>query len=122
MKLMHAIGLAAVLLGAALPALAFQEQTVGAPPAPSDKAAVAPETAPAPAPAEMQLSPEEAKKPVEGTEVRIPGLGKLGVLPKMDFGLELLYGANDGRPAAPVPDDHPTDDDLRIRGTMKHNF
>jgi hypothetical protein len=54
--------------------------------------------------------------------VRIPGLGKLGVLPKMDFGLELLYGANDGRPAAPAPDDIPTDDDLRIRGTMKHNF
>ncbi len=68
----------------------------------------------------MQLTPEEAKKPVEGTEVRIPGLGKLGVLPKMDFGLELLYGANEARPAAPDPQDQ--SDDLQIRGSVKHNF
>jgi hypothetical protein len=33
----------------------------------------------------------------KGTEVRIPGLGLIGVLPKMDFGLELLYGAHEGR-------------------------
>ena len=30
-----------------------------------------------------------------GTEVRIPGFGKVGVLPKLDFGLELLYGATE---------------------------
>ena len=35
----------------------------------------------------------------KGTEVRVPGLGLIGVLPKMDFGLELLYGAHDGRGA-----------------------
>lgn len=35
----------------------------------------------------------------KGTEVRIPGLGLIGVLPKMDFGLELLYGAQEGRAA-----------------------
>jgi len=39
----------------------------------------------------------------------------------MDFGLELLYGANDARSAAPTPQD-PADDDLQIRGTVKHNF
>ena len=60
-----------------------------------------------------------------GVEVRIPGLGKLGVLPKFDFGLELLYGANEqkdgqtqqqqGSPAA-VPDD------VQIRGSLKHRF
>jgi hypothetical protein len=122
MKLMHVLGASAVLLGAALPAVAFQEQTVGVPPAQSEKAPADVDPSAAVKPAEMQLSPEEAKRPVEGTEVRIPGLGKLGVLPKMDFGLELLYGANDGRPAVPAPDDIPTDDDLRIRGTMKHNF
>jgi hypothetical protein len=92
------------------------------PPAQTEQAPAQPEAGSGAKPVDMQLSPEEAKRPVEGTEVRIPGLGKLGVLPKMDFGLELLYGANDGRPAAPVPDDIPTDDDLRIRGTMKHNF
>jgi hypothetical protein len=122
MKLRYVLGASAVLLGAALPAWAFQEQSVGVPPAQTEQAPAQPEPGSGAKPIDMQLSPEEANRPVEGTEVRIPGLGKLGVLPKMDFGLELLYGANDGRPAAPVPDDIPTDDDLRIRGTMKHNF
>lgn len=121
MKLVH-ICLSAVLLGAALPALAFQEQTVGgAPAAQTETPAASAQPGTSVAPAEMQLSPEEAQKPAEGTEVRIPGLGKLGVLPKMDFGLELLYGANDARSAAPTPQD-PADDDLQIRGTVKHNF
>ena len=57
-----------------------------------------------------------------GTEIRIPGLGKLGVLPKMDFGLELLYGAAEGQPAA-QPETAPSpEDDLMIRGTVKHRF
>lgn len=119
MKITHVIGLTVVLLGAALPALAFQEQTVGAPPTQAAPPAAQPD--PALKPSEMQLSPEEAPKAPEGTEVRIPGLGKLGVLPKMDFGLELLYGANDGKQPANEPEE-PTSDDLRIRGTMKHNF
>lgn len=58
-----------------------------------------------------------------GTEVRIPGLGKLGVLPKLDFGLELLYGVNEdkrfedekGRPDM-------TDDGVQIRGSIRHRF
>jgi hypothetical protein len=59
--------------------------------------------------------------PATGVEVRIPGLGKLGVLPKFDFGLELLYGANEQktqemqRPMAPG-------DDVQIRGSLKHRF
>jgi len=121
MKLKFTLGLSVVLLGAALPALAFQEQTIGAPPAQSGQPAAKPDAAPV-SPSEMQLSPEEAPKVPEGTEVRIPGLGKLGVLPKMDFGLELLYGANGNQPAVVDPEDLPTSDDLRIRGTMKHKF
>ncbi len=121
MKLRHVCGLSVVLLGAALPALAFQEQTVGgAPQAQPSSPAAAPEAGTGAKPAEMQLTPEEARKPVEGTEVRIPGLGKLGVLPKMDFGLELLYGANEARPVTPDPQDQ--SDDLQIRGSVKHNF
>jgi hypothetical protein len=56
-----------------------------------------------------------------GTEIRIPGLGKLGTLPKMDFGLELLYGADDAKPAQ---DAHPQDNDqdLMIHGSVKHRF
>ncbi len=53
-----------------------------------------------------------------GTEVRIPGFGKVGVLPKLDFGLELLYGATEakGMPDKPEPSD------VQIRGTIKHRF
>lgn len=64
-------------------------------------------------------------KSASGTEVTIPGLGKLGTLPKMDFGLELLYGANEGKPVETQPIDPgavPQPEDLTIRGTMKHNF
>ena len=60
--------------------------------------------------------------PSTGTEVRIPGLGKLGILPKLDFGLELLYGVNekslDDRRLLPEQ----SDDGVGIRGTLKHRF
>ena len=54
-----------------------------------------------------------------GTEVRIPGLGTVGVLPKLDFGLELLYGANESKG---LPQDKINSDDVQIRGTIKHRF
>lgn len=60
-----------------------------------------------------------------GPEIRIPGLGKLGVLPKLDFGLELLYGVGDQGAVAPVaPSDRPNDqpDGVQIRGSLKHKF
>lgn len=70
--------------------------------------------------ANMSLS--ESTAPAGGTEVRIPGLGRLGVLPKMDFGLELLYGATDPKQAEPqAPEANPADD-LVVRGTVKHRF
>lgn len=60
-----------------------------------------------------------------GTVVAIPGLGKLGVIPKLDFGLELLYGAEEMKPELrdrvidrPVEED----DGLRLRGSIKHRF
>ena len=60
--------------------------------------------------------------PSAGTEVRIPGLGKLGILPKLDFGLELLYGVNeqsfDDRRLRPEQ----SDDSLGVRGTVRHRF
>jgi len=54
-----------------------------------------------------------------GTEVRIPGIGTVGVLPKLDFGLELLYGATEG---GGRPDEKPEGSDVQIRGTIKHRF
>ncbi len=62
-----------------------------------------------------------------GTEIRIPGLGRLGVLPKFDFGLELLYGVNEPKGTEPpVRTPHNSvpgaDDDVQIRGSLKHRF
>lgn len=93
--------------------MGFQEQKAGT---------AAPAAAAAPAqldqkPAAAQAAPGAAEA---GPEVRIPGIGKLGVLPKMDFGLELLYGAAEGKPAADAPRDN--SEDLTIRGSVKHRF
>jgi len=106
----------AALALASSSALAFQEQPAGGTvtPAPKGEAAQSLDgTTAAPAPKS------------EGTEVTIPGLGKLGVLPKMDFGLELLYGA-DEMPKAQEPsgptEQLPEPEDLTIRGSLKKTF
>jgi len=98
--------------------LAFQEQKAGAAPALPQQSADAPQQQ-----SGLNLSDELTSPGADsGTEIRIPGLGKLGVLPKMDFGLELLYGAAEQKqPEGPV-EAAPTPDDLMIRGTMKHRF
>jgi hypothetical protein len=63
-----------------------------------------------------------------GTEIRIPGLGKIGTLPKMDFGLDLLYGAVEDDNAKTTPDfpsgpqDSDEKRDLMIHGSVKHRF
>lgn len=57
-----------------------------------------------------------------GTEVRIPGLGTLGVLPKLDFGLELLYGVNEDKRLEPEKGAVEADDGVQICGTLKHRF
>ena len=49
------------------------------------------------------------------------GLGSLGVLPRLDFGLELLYGA----PEQPVPEQPSLDslpDSLTLHGSVKKTF
>lgn len=108
---------AVALMALATSAQAFQEQSTGV--APAQRAAPGVESDAA---ALGLQTPEALERGENGTEVRIPGLGKLGVLPKMDFGLELLYGAaetptTDDRFAAPDPDG-----DLKVRGEIKHRF
>jgi hypothetical protein len=96
------------------PVWSFQEQQV---PSPVPNAPAA-KVEPAP---DASLAPSQGSKPASGgTEVRIPGLGKLGVLPKMDFGLELLYGANEPKPA--TQEDREVPEDLTIRGSIKQPF
>ena len=111
-KFLLALGLG--LLVAATSAYAFQEQQ-------GDGAA---KSAPAES-ADLAGQEPAPKADDKGTEVNIPGLGSLGVLPKMDFGLELLYGANEHKPVEIEPSNPaatPQPDDLTIRGTMKHSF
>ena len=100
-------------------AAAFEETTVGkgdqtAPAAPAFELPKAPSDAKG-----MHLSGSELTLRTPGTEVRIPGLGTVGVLPKLDFGLELLYGANEPKGVTPEKSDP---DDVQIRGTIKHRF
>lgn len=115
MKTLKILGMGLALAIASSAASAFQEQKAGGAPA------VAPAVA-----GDKSLGVTAdgvAPKPAAGTEVRIPGLGKLGVLPKMDFGLELLYGAADPGKAPEAQQGVGSDqDDLTIRGTLKHRW
>ncbi len=62
-----------------------------------------------------------------GMELNIPGIGSIGTLPKLDFGLELLYGSK-SVPDALQLDQHsldqhnPEDSGMQIKGTLSHKF
>ncbi len=64
------------------------------------------------------VSSIKPSKKKEGIELVIPGIGKLGTLPKLDFGLELLYGASEDK-AEEEEFDH---DGVTIKGSVKHKF
>ncbi|MGI9388060.1 MAG: hypothetical protein ACR2OX_11570 [Methyloligellaceae bacterium] len=66
----------------------------------------------------MKTPEDDVVEADEGIELKIPGVGSLGFLPKMDFGLELLYGANQDA----VDEDDAQADDFTIRGTVKRKF
>ena len=109
-----------ILMGAALgflsqAAMAFQE--TGSKAAPQAAGAAVPIDAGK----GLNLSiPTDTAGRSSGPEIKIPGLGTIGVLPKLDFGLELLYGAGEpkGQPATERNDGG----DLQIRGTVKYKF
>ncbi len=54
------------------------------------------------------------------TELTIPGIGSIGKLPKVDFGLELLYGGTSEQ-GTNTPGDAQNDDVL-IKGKIRHRF
>ncbi len=87
---MCAIGLAAVAVSTGT--LAFEEQK--APTAQAPAAGTAPAGAPAAGLGDRGVA---APRVDAGTKIRVPGLGVIGEIPKMDFGLELLYGASQPR-------------------------
>ncbi len=115
MQLLKYLAIGSSLLVLSSAALAFQEQSSGSAPAPSTPASGKS--------VELATPGNTDLKPSIGTEVRIPGFGKLGSLPKMDFGLELLYGATESKQQADAPtsrDDGASD--LTIRGSVKQKF
>jgi hypothetical protein len=103
-------GLVASLAFVSTAAFAFQEQQATAP--------RAQETTTQPAPA--ALGPD-AVPAARGTPVRIPGLGTLGMIPRLDLGLDLLYGAAEP-PTKRTDPSKPDQDDVLVGGRIKHRF
>jgi len=110
----------ALLLGVAvLPAAAFQTSAEGG--GVSDRGR--PAGSDAGKSLDLSAGKELPSREDEKSSVGIPGLGSLGVLPKLDFGLELLYGDKPVAVAEPRDDAIESDPDgLRIKGTFKHRF
>jgi hypothetical protein len=89
-------------------ALAFQETNDGGKSA-ADKDAVG-----------QRLNTPLPQPKSDGQPIKVPGLGTIGVLPKLDFGLELLYGASGSAPTGPMDDK--AESGAQIRGTLKYRF
>ncbi len=121
LKIILAAGglLAALAAGMTTDARAFTETKI--PPA-------QPQTSPAP---QLQIQKPESGdglslvKPGDansgGTEMSIPGIGSVGTVPKLDFGLDLLYGANSD-PATQERPQESDSKDVTIKGTIRHRF
>jgi hypothetical protein len=131
---------AALALSIALPialpisgAAAFQAETV-APPQQQSSAQSAPLS---PFGQQLSLPNQPQQGPADplaitgkdnGTEVTIPGIGTVGKLPKLDFGLELLYGAKSAPDSLRLEqpqtnlDQHVPENEMQIKGTLSHKF
>ena len=77
-------------------------------------------------PALRMIDPAASAREDEGMVLSIPGIGRIGTLPKFDFGLELLYGSPEAQGLSyqgdPGPAGQAPEDDVIIRGTIKHKF
>ena len=60
----------------------------------------------------------------EGLNIWIPGLGVVGKMPKLDFGLEMLYGAPETSTDEPrtARELEEFESDFAIKGTIKRKF
>jgi len=98
-------------------AYAFQESEVAvtAPERGADSQALSANKQGAAALADVHNNSNYKKK--QGRTLYIPGFGPIGTLPQLDFGLELLY-QNEELQAS----ERDKDDDLGIKGRIKHKF
>ena len=96
-------------------ASAFEQTQMGGA-APSDQNASQPAV-----PGVQLVTPDRKAKPSAGTQLRLPGFGVIGTLPKLDFGLELLYGEDGGANVADE-DRGQVSEGLTIHGSLKHKF
>lgn len=106
-------------------ALAFSTETVTPPPNDTQAAPLTPFgqqlSLPGKTPEQAPADPLALSGKDGGTEVTIPGIGSVGKLPKLDFGLELLYGEKNS-PDTQQFDPHSPDNDMQIKGTLSHKF
>jgi hypothetical protein len=109
-----AAGVIAALLVGAGPALAFQET----PEAPPEALSVAPDASKDPAVQMQTPATGSASQPAEKSGAKVLGFN---ILPKMDFGLELLYSQQpmELQQATPLAEDN---EDLTVLGKVKRHF
>ncbi|MFD0987392.1 hypothetical protein [Methyloligella solikamskensis] len=113
----------ALLIAGATPAFAFNEvETAPAPKQPTDlrqEASKAPGLSVAPAPHASELGTPMAADATHSTDVQI---FSFGVLPSLDFGLDVMYGHSDDPALDPAgkPDDEVND--IGVVGTVKRRF
>jgi hypothetical protein len=105
------VGVLALVLAASAPALAFQELPEA--PSPEVSYGVAESMTPS---AALQSAGSGAAQNTESNGV---GLMSLSILPKLDIGLELLYGNNQQAQAQdPIADES----DVTVLGKVKRHF
>jgi len=75
-------------------------------------------------PLKLGESGEKAPSDDEGLNIWIPGIGVVAKMPRLDFGLEMLYGSRDDEKdgLGLGSDFRDLDSDFAIRGTIKHKF
>ncbi|MGF1622247.1 MAG: hypothetical protein ACFCUR_16735 [Rhodomicrobiaceae bacterium] len=111
---------AVLSLAVSAPSYAFTETKVPPPmaqPAPEAEAPALQLEKPQDGPGLSLTTPDDGSG---GTELKIPGVGSIGKLPKLDFGLELLYGGDSEQGTNSAGSGQ--NDDVLIKGKIRHRF
>ena len=110
----------ALAIGVCDDAYAFTETAPQSQPQTAQPAPGLQQQAPSPDKGVQLVNPGDSKP--GGTELRIPGIGSLGTVPKLDFGLDLLYGSGSDPAQEPGAQQDNENRDVTIKGTIRHRF